>query len=273
MSLASRYHSTVVRSADEINGCGGSLKGLASGLVQDAMAAPELLRSFMAMQFSDLMSFELGGITFGTSTGLQPTRELIIIPGFAASARHLSTLMRHIGKRAVPHPQLAERKITATVLNDATILAEDIGKKERETDLCGHSRGGLVVLCALQMLQNMGCDGLISQAFLLSPTSTGVRPEIALWAKHLGIDSVQDLCPDSKATQFWQSLTPKNRAKISIISQNGGDGFTAPETSFVPGATMFVTPPCGHQESVRDPTTDYFKLVRDLVKHPIIITN
>lgn len=196
-----------------------------------------------------------------------------LIPGYAASAGHINTLVEHLGRMAKPHPAFKQRRLTTRVIEDAELLANSIIQNGVPVNLAGHSRGGLVVLCALQILQDRHLSNLVNQSVLLSPTSNGVRREISALAKHLKIDAIGDLCPDSRATNFWQGLNTTNRKKIQVISQEGGDGFTSPEGSFVPGGTMFLTPHCGHQNAIRDPKTPYFQLTVDLVKHAVVFAD
>lgn len=268
--LAKRHDSRLIKFVHEINGQGGTLEGLSKGIRNDVLALPELLISYILKRLSQLkdsLNLQLTLDNFGLDEPNQKERKLMIIPGFAASSEHLWTLSSHLGKRATPHPQFEKRRIKERVFDDATMLAEDTANQRQEIDICAHSRGGLVSLCALKMLQDQRLDQLVSRLYLLSPTSGGIRPEIAQWVKHLGIGSVEDLCPDSEAVKFWQELSPENRAKIIVVSQKGGDGFTSPEQSFVPGSLMFLTPHYGHQESVRNPSSKYFQLVRELLKN------
>lgn len=273
-NLASRHGAKIVRSIDEINGCAGNLSGLSLGLLKDIAAGPELLINYFGRQVANLFEgFSFNFDNEQTSAYPDAKRRLWLIPGYSASSRHLGTMCEHLGNFAKPHPELTSRRITGRVMDDALILASSIKTAGRIIELGGHSRGGLVALCALQILQDLGVDYLIARSILLSPTSMGVRPEISALAKHLNINAIDDLCVDSKATKFWQRLNRANRAKVQIVSPEGGDAFTSPEKSFVPGGIMFLTPPCGHQDAVRNPKTPYFQLTVDLIKHAVVSAN
>lgn len=262
-TLARQHNSRLVTSRDQLNGSGGNLQGFSHGLLRDALAMPELLSSYVGDRVDTLLEdplSELVSINLWPSPKEITQPNIVMIPGYAASIRHLSTLMARLGKRAIREPGFEDRKLKTRVLDDARLLADNTIRKGQPVNFCAHSRGGLIALCTMQILQDLGRDDLITEAFLLSPTSRGIRPGLGTIAKHLGIGAIEDLCPGSEATHFWHRLSPGNREKLVIVSQDGGDGFTSPEQSFVDGAQMLVTPHCGHQEAIRDPKTDYFKL-------------
>lgn len=269
-SLAARHHSRIVRDISELNGMGANWKGLAMGMVEDVVAIPELLLRYVQRQLGDALSelnlFQFGELFLGENQPSNPS-QVILIPGYAASPRHLERISNQLGDNVLTHPHFQKRKLKERVLDDGEILATNIRRDKGPANICAHSRGGLVTLCAMKILQDKGEDHRISKVFLLSPTSHGIRVEITPIARQLGINAIEDLCQGSEAVNFWQGLNAENRAKIFIISQEGGDGFTSPNHSFVAGSTMFVTPHCGHQKSVRDTSTPFFQLTVDLIEH------
>ncbi len=248
-------------------------------MIEDAIALPELLSSYLRRRLGDTLPhmnsrFEILEMVLAEKPPDEKQNgKIILIPGYAASPKHLDKLAYHLGDNVTTHPHFEKRKLTERVLNDAKVLAENITLDGIRVNICAHSRGGLVTLCAMQLLQDWQQDHLISNVFLLSPTSHGLRPEITSIVQQLGIGAIEDLCQRSDAVNYWQRLSSANRAKIHIVSQEGGDGFTSPDHSFVEGSTMFVTPHCGHQKSIRDPSTPFFKLTVDLIKHSVVIPN
>lgn len=277
-NLAFRHDSRIVRHRSQINGMGANLRGFSMGIVGDAAAVPELLKSYLQRKLGDAISsmnlgFETGEMFLGEKTPRPKSGKTLLIPGYAASPKHLDKLSNHLGDNVVTQPYFEKRKLTERVLQDAEVLASNIARDGVNVNICAHSRGGLVTLCALQILQDQQKDHLVLKVFLLSPTSHGIRTEITSIAQQLGIGAIEDLCPGSDPIRYWQRLNERNRSKIHIISQEGGDGFTSPEHSFVDGSTMFVTPHCGHQKSIRDPSTKFFQLTVDLIKHSVIVAN
>lgn len=256
---------------------GANFRGLSMGILGDAIAIPELLTSYLQRKLGDVIAnmnvgFELGELLLGEKPK-DKSAKIILIPGYAASPRHLEKLADHLGENVETNPHFEKRKLTERVLADAEILARNLIANQKQVNICAHSRGGLVTLCAMKMLEELQKDELIRKVFLLSPTSHGIRPEIAPIAQQLGIGAIEDLCSGSDAVNYWQGLSAKSRSKINIVSQEGGDGFTSPDHSFVDGSTMFVTPHCGHQKSIRDPSTDFFRLTIELIHHSVVGTN
>lgn len=277
-NLASLHNSRIVHHRSQINGMGANLKGLSMGIIGDAVAIPELLKSYLQRKIEDAISqinlgFEIGKIFLDEKPPSPRSGKTLLIPGYAASPRHLDKLSNHLGDNVITQPYFEKRKLTERVLQDAEVLARNIARDGVNVNICAHSRGGLVTLCAMQILQDQQKDHLVLKMFLLSPTSHGIRAEITSIAQQLGIGAIEDLCPGSDPIKYWQRLNERNRSKIHIISQEGGDGFTSPEHSFVDGSTMFVTPHCGHQKSIRDPSTHFFQLTVDLIKHSVIVPN
>lgn len=273
-AIAHKHDARIVRDRRQINGTGASFRGLSMGIIGDAIAIPELLTNFIQQKLGDAIShmdldFDVTDLILGKKPPTNHNGKTVLIPGYAASPRHLNKLANHLGDDVITHPHFEKRKLKERVLDDAKVLANELIRDGARVNICAHSRGGLVTLCAMQILQDLGRNDLILNVFLLSPTSHGIRSEITLVAHQLGIDAIEDLCSGSEAIKYWQRLTLANRAKIHIISQEGGDGFTSPESSFVDGSTMFVAPHCGHQKSVRDPSTHFFQLTVDLIKHSI----
>ncbi|MBP9770613.1 hypothetical protein KBC97_00455 [Candidatus Gracilibacteria bacterium] len=256
---------------------GANLRGLSLGIVGDAIAIPELAISYLQRKLGDAIAnmniqFNMDELLLGERPKDQ-NGKIVLIPGYAASPRHLDKLADHLGDNVITNPHFEKRKLTERVLEDAKTLALSIIREGHQINICAHSRGGLVTLCAMKMLEELQKDELIRKVFLLSPTSHGIRAEITPIAQQLGIGAIEDLCPGSEAVNYWQGLSIKNRSKIHIISQEGGDGFTSPDHSFVDGSTMFVTPHCGHQKSIRDPSTDFFRLTIELIHHSVVGAN
>lgn len=256
---------------------GANLRGLSLGIVGDAIAIPELAISYLQRKLGDAIAkmniqFNMDELLLGERPKDQ-NGKIVLIPGYAASPRHLDKLADHLGDNVITNPHFEKRKLTERVLEDAKTLALSIIREGHQINICAHSRGGLVTLCAMKMLEELQKDELVRKVFLLSPTSHGIRAEITPIAQQLGIGAIEDLCPGSEAVNYWQGLSAKSRSKINIVSQEGGDGFTSPDHSFVDGSTMFVTPHCGHQKSIRDPSTDFFRLTIELIHHSVVGAN
>lgn len=255
----------VVRSLHELNGEGGSLEGLYRGLAGDIAEVPNLMASYVSGKMRDLLG--IGSIEFGDH------HEVLLVPGYAATSKHLDVVQEHLDNLAVSSHLFDRRSLSARVLDDAARTAEAIVKMGNPLVITGHSRGGLVTLNTMKLLQDMGEDRLVRAAVLLSPTSHGIRDEIVEFAKILGLPAINDLCPGSKAVQSWQDLSEENRAKVEVVTQAKGDAFTSPQRSHVRGGKTYVVPHCSHQAGVRDPRTTFFQVARALVKDAVVRPN
>lgn len=255
----------VVRSLQELNGEGGNFEGLYRGLAGDIAEVPRLMASYVSGKMQDLLG--IGEIEFGDH------HEVLLIPGYAATSRHLDVVQEHLDHLAVSSHLFDRRSLKARVLDDAARTAEAIVKMGNPLVITGHSRGGLVTLNTMKLLQDMGQDELVKAAILLSPTSHGIRDEIAELARILGLPAINDLCPGSQAVQSWQGLSSENRAKVKVVTQAGGDAFTSPQNSHVEGGETYVVPHCSHQAAVRDTETIFFQVARALVKDAVVRPN
>ncbi|MBI4231665.1 hypothetical protein HY605_00410 [Candidatus Peregrinibacteria bacterium] len=233
---------------EEINGQGATQLGLLKGLQADIAALPLLVRSLLRSRIDR---------TQEKSRPEKPT-DILTIPGLAAGNWHLSALRAEL-QGSGDHYLFDTAIRNRSVMEDARLLAEDIVDQQTAVSFLAHSRGGLVLLCMLRILEESGYDDLVRSMTLLSPTSHGIRPEMAKFARLIPLQAIQDLCPGSEPVKFWQELGPRPRSRITVVSQAGGDLFTSPERSFVEGSRMLVTPHCGHQEGVLDPKTPFFQ--------------
>ena len=235
-----------VKSLVELNGEGASLEGLYRGLAGDV---------------------GIDDIEFGEH------HELLLIPGYAATSRHLDIMHARLRDLAISSHLFDRRSLTARVLDDAKRTADQVAKTDHQICIAGHSRGGLVALCMLKMLQDQGMSDKVKTAVLLSPASHGIRDEIAPIARLLGLPAINDLCPDSEAVRFWQDLDGNNRKKVKVVSQIHGDAFTSPDRSHVEGGETFLVPHCSHQAAVRDENTIFFRVATRLLEDSVVRPN
>ena len=196
--------------------------------------------------------------------------KVMAITGFGAPKEHFEILMNEaLGGN---YDSFYNGSIPGgeRVMDDAEKLATRI---DRPTILVGNSRGGLVGLDGLTMLQELGKDELIERVVLISPVCHGIRIEteglVRKAANILNSNAIADLCAGSEATQYWENyLSKENRKKIMVVSQHGGDVWTSPERSMVEGGTTFITKASGHQAVVA-PKSPLFKFSKDLIKHSV----
>ncbi len=254
-----------VQSLRELNSEGASLEGLYRGLAGDALQIPGLLGSYFAAKLRDLIGID--DIEFGEH------HEILLIPGYAATSRHLGVVHEYLRDLAITSHLFDRRSLTARVLDDAKRTADQIAKTEHQICIAGHSRGGLVALCTLKMLQDQGISNRVKAAVLLSPVSHGIRDEIAPIAQLLGIPAISDLCPDSEAVRFWQGLDQASRSNVKVVSQIHGDAFTSPDRSHVEGGETYLVPHCSHQAAVRDQDTIFFQVATRLLEDSVIRPN
>lgn len=255
----------VVKSLQELNGEGGSFEGLYMGLAGDIAEVPKLMASYISGKMRELLGIG--------ATEFEDHHEVLLVPGYAATSKHLDVIQRHLENLAISSHLFDRRSLSARVLDDAARTAEAIVRMGNPLVITGHSRGGLVTLNAMKLLQDIGQDELVKAAILLSPTSHGIRDEIAQFARILGLPAINDLCPGSEAIENWQDLSPANRAKVTVVTQAGGDAFTSPQHSHVEGGTTYVVPHCSHQAAVRDSGTTFFQVAKTLVKDTVVRPN
>lgn len=266
--LAPRHQATVIRSREELARHNGTRAGLLHGLSHDLKALPDLA-FFLGSHLRNRVSHALNG----NGDTARSSNGVLMVPGYLAPNSHLDRLMRELDGQAGQDRHFDDITAKRTIFEDLGPITKTIKRSDHPLNLVGHSRAGLLLLCALRVLQGEGADHLVSKMFLLSPTSNGIREELTAIARFVGIEALRDLCPDSVPVRYWQDLTPGNRVKVTVLIPEGGDAFTSPERAFVDGGTMLLTPHAGHQAQVRDPSTDFFKLAVALIKNAIAHPN
>ena len=304
--LAENYKSKVIKAKEELEVIGENFKGLLLGVIDELYYVPHSAITLAPTYIANHIKYRI----LNKLNMVNPdAAEVVLIPGYFAINEHLSPIQRHLegrGKVVKTHPSFDTLHDNRDVIEDAHKIADMIRENHEsrlqkksqlnknftstpKTNIIAHSRGGLVSLCALKVLEDSNESHLIESVVLMSPISHGVRSEIrpVMELRRLEIlNKVANLIPlkkaktflkelidsempkfteDGKAVKFWQTLSDEARKKVTVVSQEGGDAFTSPKQSFVDGGTMLLTPHCGHQSSVRNPNKNYFKLVIDLI--------
>lgn len=262
--LAGTYQARVIRSREELAGYNGTKIGLLRGIGHDILTLPDL-----ALLLASHLRNRMHEAFDSQDKPPENHNGLLVLPGYLAPNKHLERFVAELDGKAGRDRHFDEITARKTIFDDLGPLTETIKRNDHPLTLVGHSRAGLLLLCALRVLQGEGADHLVKRMFLLSPTSYGIRDELAIVAKYIGIEAIKDLCPDSEPVRYWQDLNAANRAKVTVITSEGGDAFISPERAFVDGGTMLLTPPTGHQAQVRDPDSEFFRLAVALIKHTI----
>lgn len=257
--LAIRHRTQIIRSRADLEA--SQIRELFLSFLRDLSIGDQVL-SVLVQHLKNRLTQAFKGIAFNEES------DVLVVPGFAAPSEHLQDLVTSSGIKDAQffYDGLPGRN---RVLDDADHLANTMLTPKTAI---ANSRGALVVLDGLAMLQERGRDNLIEKAILIAPVSQGIRRETAALvkgaARTLNSKAIADLCPDSDAVKYWERLNEANRAKVSVVSQQGGDIWTSPHSSFVAGGTTYLTPQAGHQ-AVLDPRSGLFMFTSDLIKHSV----
>ena len=101
---------------------GANLRGLSLGIVGDAIAIPELAISYLQRKLGDAIAnmniqFNMDELLLGERPKDQ-NGKIVLIPGYAASPRHLDKLADHLGDNVItnPHFENAKKRLNSSVL-------------------------------------------------------------------------------------------------------------------------------------------------------------
>ncbi len=201
---------------------------------------------------------------------------VMLLQGFLAPHSHLDDLHQRLNGQSFFSEALRHPSAKTRVIEHSRRLKGEIQAKPFKVRIVADSRGGLVTLCTMRMLEIEGEADRIKEAILISSPVNGINPDIRIiaeLARRLGLPAAHDFLDDSESIAFWKALSPESRAKIKVLAAKSGDIFIDPEHAYVEGSPMLLAESSGHQDQVLNSRSPIFRATVELIEHPIVATN